>query len=835
MINVSPSMQDPKRQSPLQIFTRSNVDINKKHYKPFGCPVYVLDKKLQSGKKIEKWKERSKVGIYVGQSPLHNKDVALVLSRFTGYVSPQFHVAIDPGFYTLKQENLRSFWQQKTHFVDAQARPLQSQQPKSKRKRKREGEAVDGAKATPRSQRPEGAAPQGPSQGVTNDAQQVVQRQRTDADQLDQPNENNAEDQTRQSLSPLERSQTEATVGPVAGEQATETPGNSSGERRSGRIRKPVQRLIETMQVEVSQCTTGRIPGEIFCLETLCGSSSEEIGDQHPLMVLKATSDPDTMYRHEAMRQPDRKEFVTAMQKEIDDQMNHGNFSIIPRSEVPSDKKVLPSVWALRRKRDIKTRQVKKYKARLNVNGSKMEYGVHYEETYSPVASWNSIRLLLALTSLHGWHTAQLDYVQVYPQAPVEREIYMEVPKGSTITGKDRKSHVLKLHRNVYGQKQAGRVWNKYLVDKLVNKVGFKQSKVDECVFYKGQVMYVLYTDDSILAGPNKEEVDKVIEQIRKAKLDITVEGDIQDFLGVRIDRKEDGTIEFTQPHLIDKVLKATRLDREGVKPKDTPAAASRILKRHSDSPPFQKDFHYRSVIGMLNYLEKGSRSDIAYATHQCVRFVEDPKVEHGDAVRWIARYLKGTRDKGMTFDPDIRKGLEVYVDADFAGNWDKKEAASDRDTARSRHGYIIKFAGCPIVWKSQLQTEIALSSTEAEYTGLSYALREVIPIIELLKEMRSHGFQVAPPYKSRNGQPHAHIHCKVFEDNSGAIEMAKVHKYRPRTKHLNVKLHHFRSWVKSKAVSIHAIASEEQLADYLTKPVNFETLSRLRKKVLGW
>ena len=138
-----------------------------------------------------------------------------------------------------------------------------------------------------------------------------------------------------------------------------------------------------------------------------------------------------------------------------------------------------------------------------------------------------------------------------------------------------------------------------------------------------------------------------------------------------------------------------------------------------------------------------------------------------------------------MVFKPDKSKGLEVFVDADFARNWDRDEASTDDDTACSRHGYIIRYMGCPITWKSQLQTKIALSSTESEYTGLSYALREAIPMMELLKEMKGHGIPGLMEHK-------AAIHCRVFEDNSGALEMAKIHKHRPRTKHINVKLHHF-------------------------------------------
>ena len=82
----------------------------------------------------------------------------------------------------------------------------------------------------------------------------------------------------------------------------------------------------------------------------------------------------------------------------------------------------------------------------------------------------------------------------------------MQIPKGLEIDDGNTYDHVLELHRNVYGQKQAGKVWNDYLSEILINKVGFVQLKVDKCEFYRGKVMYVLYTDDSILAGPDEDE-----------------------------------------------------------------------------------------------------------------------------------------------------------------------------------------------------------------------------------------------------------------------------------------------------------------------------------------
>ena len=226
--------------------------------------------------------------------------------------------------------------------------------------------------------------------------------------------------------------------------------------------------------------------------------------------------------------------------------------------------------------------------------------------------------------------------------------------------------------------------------------------------------MYVLYTDDSIIAGPDPKEIDLVIKEIQQVGLDITVEGTLEDFLGVNISRKADGTIHLTQPHLIDQILKDLRLDGEQVTTKPIPATSSKLLSRHSESKDFDNSFNYRSAIGKLNYLERGTRGDISYIVHQCARFSTCPKEEHTKAIKWLGRYLKGTRDKKLILSPKRGQGLAIYVDADFAGNWDPKET-QDRDTARPRHRYVAMYAGCPIIWKSQLQGEITLSSTESE------------------------------------------------------------------------------------------------------------------------
>jgi hypothetical protein len=112
--------------------------------------------------------------------------------------------------------------------------------------------------------------------------------------------------------------------------------------------------------------------------------------------------------------------------------------------------------------------------------------------------------MIMNQATLKGWQTRQLDFVLAYTQADVETDLYMETPKGFQMKGKDQE-YVLKLKKNLYGQKQAGRVWNKHLTKRLTENLGFKQSKVDECVFGKNKSMPVIY----ILMTPFCREVTK--------------------------------------------------------------------------------------------------------------------------------------------------------------------------------------------------------------------------------------------------------------------------------------------------------------------------------------
>jgi hypothetical protein len=147
-----------------------------------------------------------------------------------------------------------------------------------------------------------------------------------------------------------------------------------------------------------------------------------------------------------------------------------------------------------------------------------------------------------------------------------------------------------------------------------------------------------------------------------------------------------------------------------------------------------------------------------------------------------IGRYLCNNWEQGIVYKVDKLKGIEVYVDADFAGGWSSADA-DNADNALSRTNFVNCYANCPLVWCSKLQTEIALSTAEAEYIAVSHTLCDTILIQNLVKEV---GCIFLLP------DPITNSCFIVHEDNLSAISMAESLKLTPCTKHIAIKYHHF-------------------------------------------
>ena len=166
-----------------------------------------------------------------------------------------------------------------------------------------------------------------------------------------------------------------------------------------------------------------------------------------------------------------------------------------------------------------------------------------------------------------------MDFVLAYPHAPAEVPLYMHFPKGYEFKdGISEDTHVLELTKNIYGQKQAGRVWNKYL-DEGLGEIGFKPSKMDPCLYFCSHIALLVYIDNCIMFGPDMAELDKVVKEMRTSSKKFRVEdlGNVKDILGIQVTRGKDKTITLNQLQLIDSILKDVKF-RSNTKEKDTPA-----------------------------------------------------------------------------------------------------------------------------------------------------------------------------------------------------------------------------------------------------------------------
>ncbi len=140
---------------------------------------------------------------------------------------------------------------------------------------------------------------------------------------------------------------------------------------------------------------------------------------------------------------------------------------------------------------------------------------------------------------------------------------------------------------------------------------------------------------------------------------------------------------EFTQHTLINATIYDVGLKDAKVKP--VPAKVSLQLHAFKDEPSFDLDFNYRSAVGKLNYQAQTTRPAIMYTTHQIAKYSSDPRQLRGEAILYLVCYLKRSRNLGLKFKPDPKKGFECYCDTNFSGNWNKVFAPMDPSTAKSQ------------------------------------------------------------------------------------------------------------------------------------------------------
>ena len=926
--------------APIEILSHSKFDnyLHLQRAHVWGCPVYVLDPAIQDGKKLPKWKPRSRRGQFMGFSSSHSSRVANILNLVTGFVSPQFHLVFDDLFATVATDGLHA-----DHFDavswsrliesgyepdvwgierDADGRLLPapprldeswlSDHERRHRQRIRtarpprrplplptlprgnegaapvnEGAAVQEAEgaAPPTEQAPDGLPTSDIDNDFDNDFDDVagddvdvddvgcdlVDDDGVDATFDDEGTPQDIRDAVDQLLE----------LPDLLNEELTSPPRTRSG-RITGR-RTP--RLIETIEgrkvhlslvqqeknsfkptfagcsnfpdvsrrkvragmfqlpaihsmdwhVRHPECEPG---GQLRVLLQHKERNTDEewnaIEEMHPLIFITKARSEDQPRWHEAMNGPFRDKWWEACKKEISTLERMEVWDVVPREDWMN---VIPSTFAFLIKRNPDL-VIKKFKARFCARGDKQVEGVDFFETFAPVVNWHTIRMLLVLSIIMPLISVQVDYTAAFVTAPIDKPpdydqmsdaekartgVFVQMPKGFAIPGM-----VLRLKKSLYGLRNSPRNFWLYLKGKLED-IGFLQSKHDACLFYSARVICLVYVDDTLFFAREQSDIDQAIHDLREAsELEITVEDDVAGFLGVMINRFKDGRIELTQRGLIERIV--TALDLGDRKPKSTPAKPG-ALGSDKDGVEVQGTYNCRSVCGMLLHSSGHSQPDIHFAVTQCCRHGHAPKRSHEEALEHLGLYLKGTMDKGLIMSPeqvDLLR-LEMFVDADFAGMWGH-EHPQDPACAKSRSGYVIFIANCPILWVSKMQDAIACSTMESEHTALSTGMRDLLPIrylvIELVKKLGLESVATSNVSKTI-----------AHEDNQGCLKLATLEPGRmtPRSKFYAVKYHWFRSKLQPNRIEIRYVPTEEQRADLLTKALQGSLFQINRKLTCGW
>ena len=373
----------------------------------------------------------------------------------------------------------------------------------------------------------------------------------------------------------------------------------------------------------------------------------------HPMALKAKGQDPDLNPTWEqAMNGPLADGYMEAARKEYKTLVDMNVWEEVTREGWMN---VLPSTWAFRKKLNP-AGLVKKLKARFCARGDRQLHGTDYFDTFAPVVSWTTVRLLLIMSSQLDLASKQIDYTAAFVHADIDlppgydlmseeekarQGVFVEMPRGFSKPGK-----VLKLKKSLYGLKQAPRNFFLHLKNKL-ERVGFEQAtEIDPCLFISEHVICLVYVDDTLLFARDMKHIDDILRRlVDDEKMALEVEDDVAGFLGVHIDKNNaTGEITLTQTGLIERILEALRV----MHLPSVATPADKVLGRDEDGDPPNCTFNYASVIGMLWYVYGHSRPDLGFAVSQAARHAFAPKRSHKLALIRIRQYLKGTADKGL-------------------------------------------------------------------------------------------------------------------------------------------------------------------------------------------
>ncbi len=478
----------------------------------------------------------------------------------------------------------------------------------------------------------------------------------------------------------------------------------------------------------------------------------------------------------------------------------------------PEGIKPIGCKWVFKKKTDMDG-NVQTYKGRLVAKGFRQIHGVDYDETFSPVAMFKSIRILLAIAAFHDYEIWQMDVKTAFLNGKLEEDVYMTQPEGF-VNPKDARK-VCKLQRSIYKLKQASRSWNLRFND-AIKEFGFIKNEDEPCVYKKVSgstiTFLVLYVDDILIIGndiPTLQSIKTWLGSFFSMK-DL---GEATYILGVKIYRdRSRRLLGLSQSTYIDKVLKRFSMEesKRGFLPMRHGISLS---KEMCPSTPQERErmskIPYASAIGSIMYAMLCTRPDVSYALSMTSRYQVDPGECHWTTVKNILKYLRRTKDTFPIYGGEEELSVKGYTDASFQ---------TDQDDSRSQSGFVFCLNGGAVSWKSSKQSTVADSTTEAEYIAASEATKKAVWIKKFITELG-----VVPSISDT---------IELRYDNNGAIAQAKEPRSHQRSKHILRRYHLIREIIDRGDVEICRIPIDDNIDDPLTKPLTQQKQDRHTKSL---
>ena len=503
-----------------------------------------------------------------------------------------------------------------------------------------------------------------------------------------------------------------------------------------------------------------------------------------------------------------------ALKTEIRSLRKHKVYKLVDKRSLPKRANIISAKWVFKVKPNPDG-TIERFKCRLCARGFLQKEGIDYLATFSPVANSASIKLLLALAAKGGLQLRQADVSTafLYGKLPKSERVYVTCPEGID----HEPGQVMELRRCIYGLKQASRRWFEKLRN-VLTRAGYKPTKSDPCLYRRfkngEETLVAVVVDDLLIASTTDRGTKRVIRSLRKTGLETKDLGHPEYVVGMHVRKHKNGDVSINQRLYIETLLR--RFNMEEARGADTPAnptvkLSDKLTPQTKEEQAKMSKIPYRQLVGALLYVLL-TRPDCAVAVGELTRFMSNPGKAMWTAAKRVLRYLKATMHVNVRFKArsQNKRGhrTRAHVDASHAADPDKR---------RSRCGHVIEYNGTAILWRSIMQKRVALSTAEAEYRALTYAVKDIMWLRNILAELGRRELAPTP----------------INEDNRACIAMVENPIVSARNKFIELDCHFVRDHQQMQHVRMVEVDTANQVADMMTKNLPGPAFRKHRSTIL--